>query len=70
MSTESHTNHSPLGDGEENPDAAPILALKKLDKRFGATHALKAVDLEFQAGEIQEIDPYQNADRGPCQIQR
>jgi ribose transport system ATP-binding protein len=55
MSTESHTNHSPLGDGEENPDAAPILALKKLDKRFGATHALKAVDLEFQAGEIHAI---------------
>ena len=28
----------------------PILVLKKLDKRFGATHALKAVDLTFEAG--------------------
>ena len=31
---------------------APILVLKKLDKRFGATHALKAVDLTFEEGEI------------------
>src|ERR1700740_491448 len=31
---------------------APLLVLKKLDKRFGATHALKAVDLTFEAGEI------------------
>ena len=29
--------------------------LKKLDKRFGATHALKAVDLEFEAGEVHAI---------------
>ena len=35
--------------------AAPLLALKKLDKRFGATHALKAVDLEFEQGEIHAI---------------
>jgi ribose transport system ATP-binding protein len=34
---------------------APLLVLKKLDKRFGATHALKAVDLSFQAGEIHAI---------------
>ncbi len=34
---------------------APILVLKKLDKRFGATHALKAVDLVFEAGEIHAI---------------
>src|SRR5215475_1113934 len=33
----------------------PILVLKKLDKRFGATHALKAVDLTFEAGEIHAI---------------
>jgi hypothetical protein len=26
---------------------APLLVLKKLDKSFGATHALKAVDLVF-----------------------
>jgi ribose transport system ATP-binding protein len=35
--------------------AAPLLALKGLDKRFGATHALKAVDLMFEAGEIHAI---------------
>jgi ribose transport system ATP-binding protein len=35
--------------------AAPLLALKGLDKRFGATHALKAVDLTFEAGEIHAI---------------
>ena len=34
---------------------APLLVLKKLDKRFGATHALKAVDLAFEAGEIHAI---------------
>ncbi len=38
-------------------DAAvpPLLALRGLDKRFGATHALKAVDLEFAAGEVHAI---------------
>ena len=35
--------------------AAPLLALRGLDKRFGATHALKAVDLAFEAGEIHAI---------------
>src|ERR1700737_1717643 len=34
---------------------APLLVLKELDKRFGATHALKAVDLIFEAGEIHAI---------------
>jgi ABC-type sugar transport system ATPase subunit len=34
---------------------APLLVLKKLDKRFGATHALKAVDLEFEAGEVHAL---------------
>src|ERR1700738_3559347 len=34
---------------------APLLVFKKLDKRFGATHALKAVDLVFEAGEIHAI---------------
>lgn len=33
----------------------PLLALHGLDKRFGATHALKAVDLTFEAGEIHAI---------------
>ena len=32
-----------------------LLVLEKLDKRFGATHALKAVDLAFEAGEIHAI---------------
>ena len=36
-------------------DRTPILVLKRLDKRFGATHALKAVDLTFEAGEIHAI---------------
>jgi ribose transport system ATP-binding protein len=35
--------------------ATPILVLKGLDKRFGATHALRSVDLTFQAGEIHAI---------------
>ena len=35
--------------------AAPIMVLEKLDKRFGATHALKAVDLTFEEGEIHAI---------------
>jgi ribose transport system ATP-binding protein len=35
--------------------AAPLLALKGLDKRFGATHALKGVDLAFEAGEVHAI---------------
>ncbi len=34
---------------------APILALENLDKRFGATHALKGVDLTFEEGEIHAI---------------
>src|SRR5271170_4622560 len=34
---------------------APILVLEKLDKRFGATHALKGVDLAFERGEIHAI---------------
>ena len=41
----------------ERPNSlrAPILVLEKLDKRFGATHALKAVDLAFEEGEIHAI---------------
>ena len=35
--------------------ASPLLALQGLDKRFGATHALKAVDLAFMSGEIHAI---------------
>ena len=34
---------------------APILVLENLDKRFGATHALKSVDLTFEQGEIHAI---------------
>jgi ribose transport system ATP-binding protein len=36
-------------------DGDTLLALRKLDKRFGATHALKAVDLTFEQGEIHAI---------------
>jgi ribose transport system ATP-binding protein len=35
--------------------SAPILVLQKLDKHFGGTHALKQVDLTFEAGEIHAI---------------
>ena len=34
---------------------APILELKKLDKRFTGTHALKAVNLAFLPGEVHAI---------------
>ena len=34
---------------------APLLSLTRLDKHFGATHALKAVDLSFEEGEIHAI---------------
>jgi ribose transport system ATP-binding protein len=43
------------GNGNRREAKAPLLVLKKLDKRFGATHALKAVDLEFEAGEVHAI---------------
>jgi len=33
----------------------PLLVLRKLDKSLGATHALKAVDLAFEEGEIHAI---------------
>ena len=33
----------------------PLLVLQRLDKRFGATHALKHVDLDFLPGEIHAI---------------
>ena len=51
---------NPAQNGEEDPTgaaatAAPLLVLKKLDKRFGGTHALKAVDLAFERGEIHAI---------------
>jgi len=42
------TSAAPLG-------GAPILELRKLDKHFGGTHALKAVDLVFEEGEIHAI---------------
>ena len=46
-------SHNANSGGAANP--APLLSLKKLDKRFGATHALKAVDLDFDEGEIHAI---------------
>src|ERR1700687_756744 len=41
----------------DSPAAAPgaLLSLHRLDKRFGATHALKAVDLSFEQGEVHAI---------------
>ena len=35
--------------------AGPLLVLRGLDKKFGATHALKSVDLEFESGEVHAI---------------
>jgi ribose transport system ATP-binding protein len=64
MSDETPHDHAPLHsaiaagreiDQAAVATAAPLLVLKGLDKRFGATHALKAVDLEFDAGEIHAI---------------
>ena len=51
---------NPAQNGEDDATgavatAAPLLVLKKLDKRFGGTHALKAVDLAFERGEIHAI---------------
>jgi ribose transport system ATP-binding protein len=46
------------GNGNKSGEAGtatPILVLKGLDKRFGATHALKTVDLVFEAGEVHAI---------------
>jgi ribose transport system ATP-binding protein len=46
----------PIATQELGPGAAvALLTLNKLDKRFGATHALKAVDLVFERGEIHAI---------------
>jgi ribose transport system ATP-binding protein len=60
MSNEPSTSQGATqGDGESQTGAtnttAPLLVLKQLDKRYGATHALKAVDLAFEAGEIHAI---------------
>src|SRR5260221_6074620 len=60
MANQPSTNQDAIqGDGDNTKCAAdqtaPLLALKGLDKRFGATHALKAVDLIFEAGEIHAI---------------
>src|SRR6478672_4393169 len=54
------TQQGAIPDGNEDQtgaagSAAPLLVLKRLDKRFGATHALKAVNLTFEAGEIHAI---------------
>src|SRR5215471_19607922 len=51
---------NPADNGKDNATgavatAAPLLVLKKLDKRFGGTHALKAVDLAFETGEIHAL---------------
>lgn len=37
------------------PAAEPAVELRGLDKRYGGTHALKAVDLAFAAGEVHAI---------------
>jgi len=44
-----------VGDGAAQQKVAPLLLLKNLDKRFGATHALKSVTLDFTQGETHAI---------------
>ena len=44
-----------LSDPRPSAAAAPLLALNKLAKRVGATHALKSVTLDFLPGEIHAI---------------
>ena len=47
---------SPLAQqGAMSQSVAPLLLLKNLDKRFGATHALKSVTLDFMPGETHAI---------------
>src|SRR5258708_40270800 len=60
MANQPSTNQDAIqGDGDNTKGAAdqtaPLLALKGLDKPFGATQALKAVDLIFEAEEIHAI---------------
>jgi ribose transport system ATP-binding protein len=60
MANQPSTNQDAIqGDGDNTKGAAdktaPLLALQGLDKRFGATHALKAVNLLFEAGEVHAI---------------
>ncbi len=45
----------PAPQGGPSPSSGPILELRKLDKRFTGTHALKHVDLAFESGEIHAI---------------
>src|SRR5580704_16887882 len=42
-------------DPSARTDGESLLELRKLDKRFGATHALNAVDLAFEQSEIHAI---------------
>jgi ribose transport system ATP-binding protein len=59
MSDEPSTNQPQQSGSDVKTGAAktagPLLVLKGLDKRFGATHALKTVDLIFEAGEVHAI---------------
>jgi ribose transport system ATP-binding protein len=48
--------HHPVAEQAPAPDyAGPILELRKLEKRYTGTHALKPADLAFEAGEIHAI---------------
>jgi ribose transport system ATP-binding protein len=58
MQTTASTGFPPALQGAATSSVAPgapLLVLKKLDKWFDATHALKAVDLSFERGEIHAI---------------
>src|SRR3569832_931399 len=49
------TERSQMRSTGSGASGAPQLALEKLDKWLDATHALKAVDLAFEQGEIHAI---------------
>jgi ribose transport system ATP-binding protein len=55
MATAGTPSAVPLHPVSGGASQTPLLVLRKLDKRFDGTHALKAVDLAFEQGEIHAI---------------
>jgi ribose transport system ATP-binding protein len=49
------TSNAAAAGATVDPAIIPIVELRQLDKRFTGTHALKAVDLTFQTGEVHAI---------------
>ena len=44
--------HGQMADAAVTAASVPILELRGLEKRYGATHALKPADLSFVRGEV------------------